>query len=55
MYCHMNNEQCKTPSMCSPFGGCRPQEALKREELERRIERLERIVEHLCPDKSDDI
>jgi hypothetical protein len=51
----MTNEECKTPSMCAPFGGCRSPEGAKQSELERRVERLERIVEHLCPDKSDDI
>lgn len=27
----------------------------KKSALELRVERLERIVEHLCPDKSDDV
>lgn len=54
MQCRMTNLQCTTPAMCAPFGGCQPPSP-KIQELEQRVERLERIVESICPDKSDDI
>ena len=36
-------------------GGCYCKREPKKSDLEKRVERLEKIVAHLCPDKSDDI
>lgn len=55
MICRKTMSDCRTPDMCAPYGGCQSQESDLIEGLEKRIERLEKIVNHLCPDKSDDI
>lgn len=55
MHCRMTGEECKTPSMCAPFGGCRSPEGGEIADLRKRVERLERLMERVCPDKSDDI
>lgn len=52
MLCKMTYEKCPTPDMCAPNGGCRSADDVKQYEIMRRIQRLERIVAHLCPDKS---
>jgi hypothetical protein len=60
--CAFVNRECE----CAPFMGCRTEaEALRRERLagehkrrlslEERVARLERLMGHICPDKSDDV
>lgn len=55
MICKKTGLHCSAPSMCMPFGGCpNPSDDAIRA-LEQRVAKLEKIVEHLCPDKSDDV
>lgn len=55
MICKETGEDCRTPSMCAPFEGCtsRPEKSIRL--LEERVAKLERIIEHICPDKSADV
>jgi hypothetical protein len=55
MLCRHSGEECKTPGMCAPYGGCPSSDRAEINDLRARVLKLERIVEHLCPDKSNDI
>ena len=49
MHCRMTGDECKTPSMCAPFGGCPTPESTEIVNLRQRIERLEAVVAELNP------
>ena len=49
MYCRKTGDECKTESMCAPFGGCSSQEGIELVNLRKRIERLETAVLELNP------
>ena len=49
MHCRMTSDECKTPSMCAPFGGCQSPEGTELVNLRQRVERLERAILELNP------
>lgn len=55
MLCPKTFHDCRTPSMCAPYGGCNHAPSDKIVDLEKRVAQLERLMRHICPDKSDDI
>lgn len=54
MRCSMTDEECKTPSMCAPYGGCVAPDSLRVAELEKRVQRLESLMSMVAKDKSND-
>lgn len=55
MLCPKTMRECGTPSMCAPYNGCEASPRDKVARLEERVARLEKVIAHICPDKSHDI